>query len=673
MDISFADLLHTGHSCNTVPYGAACVAAHAAERFGDRVNVHLFKHVADYLSFLESGPPALAAFSHYLWNSSLSLEVARRLKEKSPDTIVVFGGPNYPLDREAQFQFLNDNPQVDFHVFREGEIAFEKLFSALLEHGMDAHGLRATKEELPGCHYLWRGELIRGTLPPRIQDFSDMASPYLTGLLDPSLEKQLIPLLPTARGCPFSCSYCQEGSAYFNRVHRYPRKRIDDELDHVAPRARVPNLISGDSNLGMYPEDVDTCRRIHGIQKERGWPEHFVGIAGKNNKERVLSCVELVAGSYVGAAVQSTDPHVLKAIGRENVSATELVNMAVQGKKYQGTTFSEVILGLPGDTPRAHFKSICDLMDAGIDVVRSHQLIFLPGAALARKANREKYRMEGRFRVVPHTLQPYRLFGETFFAPEIDEICVSNAGIPFESYLECRLFNLVVEVFYNNGVFHELIALLARFHIRASDLIRRIFDHLSQPANALEELCGNFLRESRELWPSRKSLVRFLELGENRQKFMAGEMGNNEQMQYSAQAVFRHMDRCHDIAFAVAGELLAAAPGWGRDHDAYLGNLKRYSMARKVGLLADEDTGGVSFDFDFIKLAANGFQGDPLAAALESPSPLDFYHHGDQRGKIESLLALHGDSDYGLGNILSNTRLAALYRHVEKGGDHGGK
>ena len=52
----------------------------------------------------------IVLFSTYVWNSRISLEVARSLKSQNPETIVFFGGPHVPerpLENEA---FLRKYP-----------------------------------------------------------------------------------------------------------------------------------------------------------------------------------------------------------------------------------------------------------------------------------------------------------------------------------------------------------------------------------------------------------------------------------------------------------------------------------------------------------------------------------------------------------------------------------
>ena len=51
----------------------------------------------------------VVGFSTYCWNSRISLEMARRMKEENPAVIIVFGGPHVPNRAE---EFLRANPFI---------------------------------------------------------------------------------------------------------------------------------------------------------------------------------------------------------------------------------------------------------------------------------------------------------------------------------------------------------------------------------------------------------------------------------------------------------------------------------------------------------------------------------------------------------------------------------
>ncbi len=94
--VSFCDLAHEGHSCNAIPIGISMVVSYTLGKFGDEIDAEIFKYTTDYIPYLEKEVPRIACFSNYIWNLNLSSEIARSIKKRSPEPVVVFGGLNYP-------------------------------------------------------------------------------------------------------------------------------------------------------------------------------------------------------------------------------------------------------------------------------------------------------------------------------------------------------------------------------------------------------------------------------------------------------------------------------------------------------------------------------------------------------------------------------------------------
>ena len=76
-----------------------------------------------------------------------------------------------------------------------------------------------------------------------------------------------------------------------------------------------------------------------------------------------------------------------------------------------------------------------DMIDAGANVVRSHQLLMLPDSDMDTRDYRKKYGMETRYRLQPKCFGNYDLYGESFPCAAIDELCVINKTLSFENYL----------------------------------------------------------------------------------------------------------------------------------------------------------------------------------------------------------------------------------------------
>ena len=152
--IKFAGLTHTGHYADNCPLGVAMVAAFAKEKFGKKINVSMYKHPNALIKDLENEIPQVLCFSSYVWNFRLSYEIASRVKNHSPDTVVVFGGPNFPLTSDEQESFLIKYPSIDFFVFREGEIAFSLLLEELMQNNFDFRLLKNKQKDLPNTFYV---------------------------------------------------------------------------------------------------------------------------------------------------------------------------------------------------------------------------------------------------------------------------------------------------------------------------------------------------------------------------------------------------------------------------------------------------------------------------------------------------------------------------------------
>lgn len=661
---SFCDLSHDGHFCNGIPYGVVLVAQYTLKDHADKLEAEYFKKPQEFLDYLERGFPKIACFSNYIWSAELSLEIARRIKERSPETIVVMGGPNFPSDPREHEEFLQAHPWVDFHIYKEGEQAFKLLFETLLEAGLDASRLKESGKELPSCHYIRGGKMVCGPLMPRLKNLDDVPSPYLTGAADKLLRQPLIPMIQTTRGCPFQCTFCQEGNSYFTKLSRFSLERIRDEVEYIARHTDAPHLLVIDSNFGMYEEDILVCKEIAKIQKKHGWPKSVAGFAGKNMKDRVLEGVRIVGGEhFLSAAIQSTSQEVLKNVKRSNIQVDKLIGFASEGEAMGANTFSELILGLPGDTKEDHLRGISELIDAGISVVRSHQFIMLPDSESTSRKDRERFGMVTRFRVTPKTFASYRLLGETFEAPEIDEICVANKTLSFEDYKDCRVFNLTVEVFYNNGIFLELHKFLRLHGIRVSEFIRRVHERATDPAGPLAAVYRGFLEETCDLWESREELQAFIRRPEVMEKLKSGQMGRNEQIEYRGAAVFNHLREMHDISYGVAKEMLEEQGRLGPQGYGYLEELREYSLASKSDLFSVSKSFRLKLHYDFPRLAAANFNADPFSHYVSGGLDVGFAHVEDQRRQINKLLEVYGTSPYSMGYILSSgSHMRALYR-----------
>lgn len=655
-NISFASLTHTGQYTDNYPFGAAMTAAYVKQYFGDAVDIELYKHPNEFAADLDKSIPPIVCFSGYVWNFRLSYEYAKRIKAESPNTLIVFGGPNFPIVPYEQERFLRDYPLIDFFIFREGEIALAQLLEYYFEYKFNVNKLRNSGIDLKNCYFFKGDEFVIGSALPPIADLNSLPSPYLTGICDKLLnDEKITPLIQVARGCPFKCSFCQEGEEFFNKVRRYSLDRLTKELRYIAERTHSPVLQLADSNFGMYKGDLDVCQEIAKIQEEFGWPKYVADFSGKNQKQRVLDAVETIHGShFLSAAVQSTDEKVLKAVNRENVHWDEMIYVAQRGKEIDANSFAEIILALPADTKKAHFKSMSDLIDADMNVVRSHQFIMLLGSSGCSDQARIDYDMQTRFRVMPNTVVPYTLFGETFYTPEIDEICVANSTLSFDDYIDCRLFDLTVELFYNNAIFEELYKYLSRSGLSISELIRNIHTAFCRNDGPLRKIKEDFIEETRKLWLSSEELEDQLKDQTIVDQFEKGEIGLNEQVIFRTRAVFHHLEELHHLAFDEAKKLMVENGVLDSNARRYLSELLEISLMRKMDVLSFDNSSKKMFHFDFVQLEAQKFKASPEEYFEPNGIEIVVSHTAEQKELIHQYMEQYGISETSLGYIMSS-------------------
>lgn len=671
--IFLGDLAHVtpmGYGTETMPYAIACIKSwlHQYSTRASAADVRLFKHPQKFIDGFLELRPAIVGLSNYMWNLDLSYEIARAIKARHPDTFVIFGGPNYPIEDHARERWLKRHPAVDIHVSGEGEDPFTKAVDAWLElRDIDA----VKRRRIEGCHAIVDGRLVRSTdVGQRVTDLDLIPSPYLAGFLDEFLQEiALTPLLESNRGCPFACTFCVDGISARTKVYWKTAGRFAAELEYIAQRYRGKVLDMADVNFGMYKQDVEIARAIAQMKARYGYPAYLHVATGKNQKTRVLECAELLEGSLrVAASVQSLDPQVLINIKRQNISAGELLQVARQFNASDANTYSEVILGLPGDTREKHMKTVLQLADADMKLISMFTLMMLDGTELTTDASKDKWQCRTRFRVVPRCFGVYQFDGQPLLSAEPEEVAVASSTMSFDDYLECREFALTMGLFYQDRILYELYRFLRRCGIQPSEVLTILHARRSGFSQGIRDLYRSFNEATRtELWDSKDDLERFIRSDERViQQYIAGELGNNVLFRHRAMALIGLVDDIHDAAFAVAAELLAErAPAPRLAHAEFLGELKRYSAARKRNLFALADGGTEWFSYDMRELFEREF--DALPVKLGAPMPVAFYHADEQREMLRSQFAQYGTEVNAIGRIISRIAMSKLQRAVSFG------
>lgn len=666
--VYFADLTHTAQEImsKVFPIGAATVAAYACQELGDEIDVKLFKFPEELDQALSESIPQILCLSNYSWNLQISTSFAKAAKTTNPDLITVFGGPNFPDSEEERLLFLKKYSSIDFYVIGEGEEGFVRLFDKLKESGMKPAQLKNKKEKIQNCAYVLEEELLIGERT-RINNLNNVPCPYQMGILDSFFSMPLIPIIETTRGCPFQCTFCADGKEAANRVYRYDEERITKTLEYIAGRAKnCDELIISDLNFGMYDFDVSTANTISRLQKEKDYPLAVKASAGKNKPEKIINITNILKGSgFLGAALQSTDPEVLKAIKRDNIPTDKIMSLAEFGKEQGNLTDTEIILGLPDDSKEKHFESLRVGVDMGLNSIRMYQLMLLAGTEMAGFESRKKFGMLIKWRVLPGCAGKYRILGKEYRIAEYEEIVVGNKTLSFDDYLECRLMNLLVETLINNALFEEIFGMFQPLKLSRFEFLLYIFNHPEIYPETIRSCFESYIKDTtNDLFETEEELRTHIQTEGNIEEYVSGTKGRNELLYHKALCYLSFEDLSQMLCVAVTQFLNEKGKLTDKISD-YVKNIKKFNVLRKKSFENINLKYVESFQYDFKSLATKNFEVDPDQIELGGPFIFNIKHNQSQKSLIKNALNLYGESTAGLARLIQRSNLKKMFRDFE--------
>ena len=323
--------------------------------------------------------------SCYVWNWEITIHLVENIKKINPNCLVIFGGPQVPLDISG---FFEKYPFVDILVHNEGELILEHILNEFLTDkdfekikGISTKDFTSLPEE-------------------RIDDLNTLPSPYLTNTIWDLVEKvpgiNWICSWETNRGCPFLCTFCDWGSATFSKVRKGSDDKLFKEIEWFA-KNKIVYIDCCDANFGMFfKRDLAIAKKLREVKSKTGYPEKFRQSWVKNTTDKIIPIAkELHAEGLltaVGLAVESLDPTTLDIIKRSNIKFKKFSELTSEFRENGLPTFTEIIRGLPGETLESFKNGLEDLIsNSEIDTIYIYNCGVLPNAPLNEPSYREKY------------------------------------------------------------------------------------------------------------------------------------------------------------------------------------------------------------------------------------------------------------------------------------------
>ena len=215
-----------------------------------------------------------------MWNWNLNCEIAKAIKEKYPNCLILYGGQHQPLpDRNKGF--FKKYPYIDVLIHHEGELTLEELLLNL-NNLKNINGITLNLNE----------KEFRTPSRERVKEIEDMPSPYLDGSFDWIIKKNkrennytFNATVESARGCPFSCAFCEIGEKYYQKL-KTSYDKTKQEIEWIANN-KIVYITDPNSNFGiLFKQDYDLAQYIVKIKEKYKYPYAYRATWAKGQADK---------------------------------------------------------------------------------------------------------------------------------------------------------------------------------------------------------------------------------------------------------------------------------------------------------------------------------------------------------------------------------------------------
>ena len=465
-----------------LPYAVGMLAAFAFDNERIKESYEL-KRIIYSLEDVEASiqsldNPAFVGFSNSIWNYKYNLEYAKRLKEVYPDCVVEFGGHHVPPTTE----YLEKYDFVDILVHRKGEEAFRDVLLALLDN--------TDFGEIPNISYRSDDGKAVQTREEKIT-ISDYPSPYLNGIFDDIIktdEYHFSCVLETNRGCPYNCSYCDWGELN-SKVRLFPLEKVMAELEWMA-KNKMEFVYCVDANFGMFPRDEEIAQKLVELKETAGYPNRLQVSYAKNEHERVFRINKLLSDHGIGKgatlAMQSLSADVLKNVGRVNITKEDYAGYIARYRDAGISTYTELILGLPGETYDSFCRGLCEILELGQhSSVSAYYCELLPNSTMSSKEYMEKYGIK----TVSTSLNQYHCESMDDVLSGFSTIVVGTDTMSVEDWIRANEFSTCVQSMHHFGIM-QCLAMYVRKECGVSyfDFYSQLYNYILNESTFLKDV-----------------------------------------------------------------------------------------------------------------------------------------------------------------------------------------
>ncbi len=486
-------------NANYLPYSVGIIQAYAQSQLKDKDKFEFLLPVYARIPVQEAVAQLkeadIVGFSTYVWNIQISLAIARELKKIKPNIHIIFGGPQVP-NKETE-RFLRQYRFIDMTFHGEGEFPFLKF----LENFEASHW-----SAVPSiCFIDEHNKFIQNPRSPRIQDLDTIPSPYTSGIFNELMvahpKEDWLVLWETNRGCPFSCTFCDWGSAVNTKVHKFDVNRLLGELDWIS-KNKIEFIYCGDANFGIFQRDIELAEYAAKNKKIYGYPKALSVQNTKNSTEHSYKIQKILADAGlnkgVTLSIQSMNKEVLTNIKRANIKLDVYHDLQKRFATDNIETYTDFILALPGETYDSFKSGVSALIENGQhNRIQFNNLSILPNAEMNDAEYRAKYGI-----VIRETkaVNMHTSLAEEEEVCEMQQLVVATKTMPSEEWVKVRTFSWMTAFLHFDKVLQiPLIILYRTCGVSFRELIETFINVDSVRFPIIDEINKFFIRKAQDI------------------------------------------------------------------------------------------------------------------------------------------------------------------------------
>ena len=335
----------------------------------------------------------ILGMSCYTWNREINYTIAKIIKKKNPNCIIIAGGPD-PDSEDNPHTFLNKYPLIDIIVKRDADYSFPLVMQEIVNEtynykditGLYINGIGDTGP----VHYC---DIPHGSVYSTYSDvFTEIAIEIENN------NKKPVQVVESDRGCPYSCAFCYRGRYDNKKTYQIPLEYVYEDIEWGG-KNRVRYVDIGNSNWGRYKRDTDVAKKLIDVKRKYGYPKLVFYSGSKTNSKNMADVLMILNEEKMlqqhAIALQTTNKNALEAAKRVNMSNDDYLYLAQIASERNIPGGTQFIMGCPGDNYDGVKQTCSDVMDMGlVDIFMVLPYQLLPGSWAYTKEYRDEWQLE---------------------------------------------------------------------------------------------------------------------------------------------------------------------------------------------------------------------------------------------------------------------------------------